>query len=346
MGGKSAPAPNYGPLAAASKEAARTMGALGREQLAFARQQYGDMAPLLRGIAEQQQAAQQQQMAQAQDYYNYMQSTFRPLERNLVSQAENFNTEAYRNQLAAKAAADAGRAFTQTQQASQRAMAGMGINPNSGRFASMQNQANLGLAAQRAGAMTGTRQQAEQMGYARMLDATGLGRGLSGASTAAYGSAVNAGTAAGNSYMAPGNQFMNGMNAAGNTMGQGFGLQMQGLGNILNNQTSVYNNAMNAQGEMYGAILGAGGNMMAAGMGSGGIFTSDIRVKENITRVGTHFRTGLPIYEFNYTHIPDKRYRGVMAQDVEKVYPDAVETMHDGIKAVNYAMLGMEMEEV
>jgi len=340
MGGKSAPAPNYGPLAAASKEAARTMGALGREQLAFARQQYGDMAPLLRGIAEQQQAAQQQQMQQAQDYYDYMQSTFRPLERQLVSRAENFNTEAYRNQLAAKAAADAGRAFTQTQQASQRAMAGMGINPNSGRFASMQNQANLALAAQRAGAMTGTRQQAEQMGYARMLDATGLGRGLSGASTAAYGGAVGAGTAAGNSYMAPGNQFMQGMSAAGNTMGQGFGLQMQGLNNILGTQANVYNNAMNAQGEMYGAILGAGGNLGAAAI------KSDIRVKENITRVGTHFRTGLPIYEFNYTHIPDKRYRGVMAQDVEKVYPDAVETMHDGIKAVNYAMLGMEMEEV
>lgn len=342
MGGKSAPAPNYGPLAAASKEAARTMGALGREQLAFARQQYGELSPMLRGIAESQQAAQQQQMQQAQDYYDYMQSTFRPLERQLVSQAKEFNTDAYRDQLAAKAAADAGRAFTQTQQASQRAMAGMGINPTSGRFASMQNQANLGLAAQRAAAMTGTRQQAQQMGYARMLDATGLGRGLSGASTAAYGGAVGAGSAAGNSYMAPGNQFMGGLTAGGNMMGQGFGLQNQGLSSILNNQTSVYNNAMNAQGEMFGAILGAGGNMGAAYLGK----TSDIRVKENITRVGTHFRTGLPIYEFNYIHIPGKRYRGVMAQDVEKVYPEAVIEMHDGILGVNYEMLGMEMEEV
>ena len=73
---------------------------------------------------------------------------------------------------------------------------------------------------------------------------------------------------------------------------------------------------------------------------------SDIRTKENIERVGTHYLNHLPIYEFNYIHIPDKRFRGVMAQDVEKVYPDAVETMHDGIKMVNYAMLGMEMEEV
>lgn len=341
MGGKSAPAPDYRALASASRDAAQTMAGLGREQLAFARQQYGDLAPVLRGIAQTQQAAQEQQMQQAQDYYQYMQSTFRPLERQLVSQAKNFNTEEYRNQLAAKAAADAGRAFTQTQQASQRAMAGMGINPNSGRFASMQNQANLGLAAQRAASMTGTRQQAQQMGYARMLDATGLGRGLSNASAAAYGGAVGAGTAAGNMFMAPGNQYMAGMGAAGNTFNQGFGLQNQALGNILNNQTSVYNNAMNAQGEFLGSVLGAGGNMGAAALA-----TSDIRVKENITRVGTHFRTGLPIYEFNYTHIPGKRYRGVMAQDVEQVYPDAVIELHDGIKAVNYDMLGMEMEEV
>lgn len=335
MGGKSAPAPNYGPLAAASREAAQVMGGLGREQLAFSRQQYAELSPILRQIAESQQAAQQQQMQQAQDYYNYQTSTYRPIERQLASQAQYFNTEEYRNQLAAKAAADAGRAFTQTQEATNRAMAGMGVNPNSGRFASMQNQNALGLAAQKSAAMTGTRQQAEQMGYARLMDAAGLGRGLAGASTAAYQGAVGAGTSAGNTYMAPGNQFMNGMGAAGNTFNQGYGLQMQGLGNILNNQTSAWNTGVNATGEMWGAALGAAGAKM-----------SDIRVKENIERVGVHFRTGLPVYEFNYIHIPGKRFRGVMAQDVEQVFPDAVETMHDGIKAVNYAMLGMEMEEV
>lgn len=346
MGGKSAPAPNYAPLQQLSRDAVRTMGGLGQQQMAFAQQQYADLAPTLRGIAETQQQAQQQQMSQAQDYYDYMRSTYRPVEQSLVKQAQNFNTDAYREQLASQAAADAGRAFAQTQAASQRAMAGMGVNPSSGRFASMQNQANLGLAAQRAAAMTGTRQQAQQMGYARMLDAAGLGRGLSGASTAAYQGAVGAGNAAGAMYMAPGNQYMAGMGQAGQTMGQGYQLGIGGLGNVLGTQANVYNNAMNAQGEMWGSLVGAGGTMMAAGMGKGGIFTSDIRIKENIERVGTHFRNGLPIYEFNYTHIPGKRFCGVMAQDVEKVYPEAVVELHDGIKAVNYDMLGMEMVEV
>lgn len=341
MGGKSAPAPNYAPLQQLSRDAVRTMGGLGQQQLAFAQQQYADLAPTLRGIAETQQQAQQQQMSQAQDYYDYMRSTYRPVEQSLVKQAQNFNTEQYREQLASQAAADAGRAFAQTQAASQRAMAGMGVNPSSGRFASMQNQANLGLAAQRAAAMTGTRQQAQQMGYARMLDAAGLGRGLSGASTAAYQGAVGAGNAAGAMYMAPGNQFMQGLSAGGQTFNAGYQTGMGGLGNILSSQTNLYGNAMNNQAEITGAIIGAGGRYASAGFP-----TSDIRVKENIERVGIDQPTGLPIYEFNYKGVPDRRFRGVMAQDVEKVYPDAVVQTSDGIKAVNYNMLGMKMVEV
>jgi hypothetical protein len=281
-------------------------------------------------------------MNQARDYYDYMRSTYRPVERGLVAEAQRFDTEAYRDQLAAQAAADAGRAFTATQAASQRAMGAMGVNPASGRFAGMQNQANLGLAAQRAAAMTGTRQQAQQMGYARKLDVTGLGRGLPGASTAAYGSATGAGTAAGQSYMAPGNQFANIFGQGAQTIGQGLNMQNQGLGQILSTQGQVYGQSM-AAGDPFAQIVGTG---LGAWAGGGFKGLSDIRVKENIERVGTHFRTQLPIYEFNYIHIPEKRFRGVMAQDVEKVFPDAVETMHDGIKTVNYAMLGMEMEEV
>jgi hypothetical protein len=339
MGGKSAPAPDYAPLGNASKEAAQIMGGLGREQLAFARQQYGEISPYLRDIATQQQAAQNQQMRQAQDYYDYQTSTFRPVERGLVQQAQEFNTEDYRNQLASKAAADAGRAFGQTQAATQRAMGSMGVNPNSGRFAGLQNQNAVALAAQKAGAMTGTRQQAEQMGFARQLDVTGLGRGLSGASSAAYQGATGAGSAAGNSYMGAGNQFMGGMTAAGNTMGQGFNIQNQGLSSILGSQTSVYNQAQNAQGELIGSVLGAGGTLGAA-------YMSDRRVKENIEVVGVDSKTKLPLYDFNYIGDPSRRWRGVMADDVEKRFPDAVINTANGTKMVNYGALGIEMVEV
>ena len=317
MGGKSSPPPDYTP-----------MQAIGREQLDFAKQQYAEMAPLARQVAGQQMAAQQQQMRQAQDYYDYQQNTFRPLERGLVRDAERFNTDAYRETLARDAAAAAGRAFGVTQAASQRAQASMGVNPASGRATSMSNQTNLGLAAQRAGAMTGARNQAEQLGFARRLDVTGLGRGLAGASAAAYQGATGAGSAGINTSMAPGSQFQQGLANAGQT-----------YGNVLSNQTSQYNTGVNAQGEVFGALAGGA---MAYGLPK----ISDRRLKENIEVVGHDVRTDLPLYEFEYIGGTGQRFLGVMADDVEKRFPSMVVTMSNGYKAVNYAGLGIEMLEV
>jgi hypothetical protein len=316
MGGKSQPAPDYTP-----------MQAIGREQLDFAKQQYAEMAPLARQVAAQQMAAQQQQMGQAQDYYDYQQQTFRPLEQGLVRDAERFNTEDYREGMAREAAAAAGRAFGTTQAASQRAQASMGVNPASGRAISMANQTNLGLAAQRANAMTGARTQAEQLGFARRLDVTGLGRNLAGASTAAYQGANAAGSAGINTSMAPGSQYGQGMQQAGQT-----------YGNILTNQTSQFNTGLNAQSEVTGALTGA--------ITTGAFRASDRRLKENIEEVGRDERTMLPLYEFEYINGSGKRYLGVMADDVEKRFPDMVYDMPDGYKAVNYAGLGIEMLEV
>lgn len=341
MGSKGAPPPDYAPLAEASAEAARIQAGLGREQLAFAREQYDRSAPLLESIANQQMAAQNEQMAQARDYYNYQRDTYRPLERSIVADAQRFNTEAYRNQLAGQAAADAGRAFGISQQQNQRAMASMGVNPNSGRFAGMQNATGLQQAAVRANAMTGARRQAEQMGYARQLDAAGLGRGLAGASAAAYGGASSAGSMAGQNAQSAGQNYMGNMAIGSGTIAAGQQMQLSGLSNILNNQTSSY---INTSGSFLGDVGGALGGAAAA-------YTafSDRRIKENIVEVAVDQRTALPIYEFNYRKEfsdPNIRYRGVMADDVELVYPDAVTETDFGFKAVNYGMLGIEFKEV
>jgi hypothetical protein len=302
------------------------MEALGREQLAFSRRQYAEMMPLARQVYGQQMDAQRQQMDQAQNYFDYQQQTFRPVEQGLVRDAERFNTEAYREQLAGQAAAAAGRAFGVQQGMGQRAMAARGVNPNSGAAMAMQAQGNLGLAAQRANAMTGARTQAEQLGFARRMDVTGLGRNLAGASTAAYGGATSAGTAGMNTAMAPGAQRMQSMANAGTTMG-----------GVLNSQTSAYNSSMQNQG------LDVGGLMQ----GAAALYTaSDRRLKTNIELVGRDERTMLPLYEFEYTNGSGRRFLGVMAQDVLETHPDMVFTMPDGFMAVNYAGLGIEMMEV
>ena len=337
--GKSNPAPpDYTPLAEASKEAAQIMAGLGRDQLDFAKQQYGDMSPILQGIAKSQIDAQNEQMTQARDYYDYQKSTYRPLEQSIVADAQNFNTDAYREQLASRAAADAGLAFGKTQSANQRAMASMGVNPNSGRFAGVNAASNLGLAAQRAATMTGTRTQADQIGYARKLDAAGLGRNLSGASIAAYGGATNSGNAAGANAQSAGQNYMGNMAIGSSTIGNGLNMNIQGLSSVLNAQTSAYVNSNDSFLGDVGGLIGGAASAYTA-------FGSDRRLKQDIREVGVDQRTGLTLYEFAYKSDPSKKYIGLMADEVELVYPDAV-TERDGFKAVYYSMLGIEFKEV
>ena len=339
MGKNNVAPPDYAPLAEASAEAARIQTGLGREQLDFARQQYDRSAPILEGIARQQMAAQNEQMTQARDYYNYQKDTYRPLERSIVQDAEQFNTEAYRNDLASQAAADAGQAFGISQQQNQRAMSSMGVNPNSGRFAGMQKASELQQSAARANVMTGTRSQAQQMGYARKLDAAGLGRGLAGASAAAYGGASAAGSMAGGNAQSAGQNYMGNMSIGAGTMGAGQQMQLQGLGNVLNNQTQTYINTSGSFMGDLGGILGGAASLYTA-------FPSDRKIKENIEEVGVDQRTALTLYEFNYIGDTTRRFRGVMADEVEMVFPTAVIDTDLGFKAVDYGALGIEFREV
>lgn len=244
MGGKSSPPPpDYS-----------GMEALGREQLDFSKRQYAEMKPIAERVANQQLASQDQQMKQAQEYYDYQQNTFRPVERGLVAQAQEYDTEANRERIAAQAAADTARAFGTAEGMTSRNLARRGVGPGSGNAMAMQNQNALSLASARAGAMTGARNQAEQIGYARKLDAVGLGRNLAGASTAAYGAATGAGTAGLGSSMAPGNQYMGGLAQAGQT-----------YGTILNSQTSAYNTAQ-SQADPLASIIGMGVGAYTGGL--------------------------------------------------------------------------------
>ena len=72
---------------------------------------------------------------------------------------------------------------------------------------------------------------------------------------------------------------------------------------------------------------------------------SDIRAKENIKAIGV-MDNGLTLYSFEYkdevkSHplAGDGIHVGVMAQEVEQVFPYAVKTLHDGYKVVDYGLL-------
>ncbi len=71
--------------------------------------------------------------------------------------------------------------------------------------------------------------------------------------------------------------------------------------------------------------------------------TSDIRLKENITPLSTPLDKLMKLQGVDFTWKQDvnteyagKKDIGLIAQQVEEVLPDAVETRHNGYKAVRY----------
>ena len=74
-----------------------------------------------------------------------------------------------------------------------------------------------------------------------------------------------------------------------------------------------------------------------------GVFTSDIKLKENVEHVGVSPQ-GYNIYEFNYTG-SNVRFRGAMAQDVVKKNPMAV-GIDQNYLTVDYSKIDVAMEVV
>ena len=95
-----------------------------------------------------------------------------------------------------------------------------------------------------------------------------------------------------------------------------------------NYNTAAYNAQMGALGGLYSGIGSLAGGGIAAKF-------SDIRLKSNIVKVGEHPK-GFGIYEYD---IFGRRERGVMAQEVEKIIPEAVLENPNGYKMVNYGAL-------
>jgi hypothetical protein len=244
-----------GQVSDASMYAADLSYELGNKELDFAKEQYAGSKVLADRVANSQITGMDENNARARDYSEYEKATFRPLEQGLVNDANNFNTEVHREGLATRAGADAGEAFSNTQAMNARSMSAMGVNPNSGRFSGTANRSALGLAANRTGAMNNTRMQADQLGWAKKMDAAGLGRGLAGASTGAYGVASSLGNSAVQNTMAPGMAAMQGMSQGTNTIMSG-----------ANNATNAAMGLLNQPNYQAQAMTAMGGSLMGAGM--------------------------------------------------------------------------------
>ena len=79
---------------------------------------------------------------------------------------------------------------------------------------------------------------------------------------------------------------------------------------------------------------------------AGAIAASDIRLKENIEEVG-RLSKNVGIYEYNYIHDKNTRYRGVMAQEALIDFPEAKgPRIAGGYATVDYSKLPINLERV
>lgn len=274
-GGKGGSAPDPNPGYIRSAEASEKVGmeqvALGRETLDFYKKQYEEIAPVLKQITDSEVATQTANKQRADEYAAYERDTFRPLEKQLVKEAETYNTDAKREELARTASADVSQAFGVARGQQNRQLAAVGLRPDSNRFAALNNNLLVQEALGKAGAQNKARTDAEGLGYAKLQDAANMGRGLASNASTAYGVSINAGnSAAGNAQ------------AGGNFMGQGYG-QASGMysaganaygtaGNIYGNEFNSRMQGYNAQQQAAGGFAKGVGSLIGTGlsMGTGG----------------------------------------------------------------------------
>jgi hypothetical protein len=110
---------------------------------------------------------------------------------------------------------------------------------------------------------------------------------------------------------------------------------------FMGSQMQANGQAAAGKGSMTGSLIGAGGAMGASYLGSAAFAASDIRLKENLERIGVtdHFI----IYRWDWNDIARSigvdHYPtwGVIAQDVQETMPDAIIVREDGYLMVDYS---------
>lgn len=97
------------------------------------------------------------------------------------------------------------------------------------------------------------------------------------------------------------------------------------VNNQYNAQMNQYNQAQASRSALLGSVFGLAGTAAMA---------SDRRLKYDIKPVG-FYASGIPTFSFKYKGSTETQF-GVMAQDVIKVFPEAVHTGEDGFMFVDY----------
>lgn len=215
---------------------------LGREQFDWYKAEYERTSPQREQeaaragrIADAQFEGMQYAMQQARDWDNRNKLVYQPMENAFIEEANAFDTEAKREELAGQAMADTQRAFDSAEGQQMRGMLASGVNPNSGAALALREQSKVQKALGLAGAGNRARAGARAEGRALKMDAIGLGKGVVGNQA----TMLQAANANGNGALSAGGAGLNATYSGAGLMNSGFGSAMNGL----NAQSNLYGRA-------------------------------------------------------------------------------------------------------
>lgn len=274
-------------------------------------------------------SAQQKQFAKDQnDYYK---STFQPVEKQMVSDAENYDSQGNIDKRSGIAAANVNQQFSNAREQSARMAGRYGLTSTA--FSGPAGASERAQALGSAGAATGAAFDTMDKGIALRAGAANFGRNMPNTAATYYaGSNSSNGGAMGASSTG-----LNGALSAGSVMNTGFGLGMQGnssAGNLLLGQYGAQLQGYSANQQGIGGLM-SGLGMLGGAAIKAGVF-SDRRLKADIVLIGKT-PGGANVYDYNYVW-GGPRQRGVMAQEIAFTQPSAVMSI-DGYLAVNYSMV-------
>ena len=231
-------------------------------------------------------------------------------------------------------------------------MANQGVMPGTQAYDNAYRNFSQGQNDQRTSAITGgmnvglaANNQAFNQGITNMNQPINMVNSLENGSQVQNPQGVNSA----NMQQVAGPDLVGAANNTYNAQLQNYNAQNAASGNFMNGLLGLGAAAMS--GGALSGLAGAGGAAAGTGIGVGSFnpglssfIGSDQNIKENISKVGS-LDNGINVYKFDYK--PEYKdtwghgsHIGVMAQEVEKVIPEAVATHEDGYKLVNYAMLG------
>lgn len=157
------------------------------------------------------------QAAQAERLMGLSEKLTYPMYERMVGESLDYGSLANKERAAAQAKADAESSFGSAMGAYKGDLASMGINPEDPRYAKEMRKLATTAYGGGAASMTGARERADQMGFARMQDTTGLLAGVPSNASSALSSASATGSNLASMYNQGQQQY--GQNVAGAVRG-------------------------------------------------------------------------------------------------------------------------------